>query len=339
VNLAAGSVVWGTNGIERARIDVAGNLGIGTSSPVGTLDVVSPSSSLGMNLRGRSADDIGTLSFYTNNGATNLAQIQMRPSDNEFRFLVGGARSQTFYTNGSERARIDSSGNFTLDPSGNGSAYLRLNTSSGGDGHILLQRGGSNRWQISSGPGNALQFYNYTAGSESMRIDSSGNLLVGGTTQTNAAKVESLFNAVIHVGFVANDTSSTAGAQFFIASNNGSNIGSIQRVGATSAVVYNTTSDQRLKSNITDSNSVLPTLMEVRVRQFDWTEGEVHQDYGFIAQELEATLSGVVTKGKTEEDMWQMDYARLTPHLVKAIQEQQALITALTARITALESI
>jgi hypothetical protein len=78
--------------------------------------------------------------------------------------------------------------------------------------------------------------------------------------------------------------------------------------------------------------------MDVKVRQYDWTEGDLHQDYGFIAQELEPVLSGVVTKGKTDADMWQLDYSRLTPHLLKAIQEQQALITTLTARISALET-
>jgi hypothetical protein len=178
-----------------------------------------------------------------------------------------------------------------------------------------------------------------TGGTERSRITSVGELLVGATAATNAGKVISFFNSAANVGFVANDTTATAGATYFIASNNGTSIGSIARVGGTSAVVYNTTSDQRLKSNITDSNSVLPILMDVRVRQFDWIEGAVHQDYGFIAQELEPVLSGVVTKGKTDEDVWQLDYSKLTPHLLKAIQEQQTLILALTARITALEGV
>ena len=78
--------------------------------------------------------------------------------------------------------------------------------------------------------------------------------------------------------------------------------------------------------------------MQVKVRQYNWTEGEVHQVYGFIAQELEPILSGIVTKGKTEKDMWQLDYSKITPHLVKAIQEQQALIESLTTRLTALEN-
>jgi hypothetical protein len=45
--------------------------------------------------------------YYTNNGVTNTAQIQMRPNDNEFRFAALGARSVVFYTNGSERMRVN----------------------------------------------------------------------------------------------------------------------------------------------------------------------------------------------------------------------------------------
>ena len=78
--------------------------------------------------------------------------------------------------------------------------------------------------------------------------------------------------------------------------------------------------------------------MNVKVRQFDWTDGDLHQEAGFIAQELAPILSGIVSEGKTEEDMWQMDYSRLTPYLLKAIQEQQAIITNLTTRLTALEN-
>jgi hypothetical protein len=167
----------------------------------------------------------------------------------------------------------------------------------------------------------------YTVGDTTM----DGNLFLGGTTQYNSAKytisyVGSANNGLAFIDTV--DQSSTEYLSFHNAA--GTKIGGVNRVTTTNAVVYQTTSDERLKSNIADANPVLEKLMNVKVRQFDWTVGDLHQDAGFIAQELEPVLSGIVTKGKTEDDMWQMDYARLTPYLVKAIQEQQALIELLT---------
>jgi hypothetical protein len=189
-----------------------------------------------------------------------------------------------------------------------------------------------------SGSSNVI-FGTGNSNTERMRIDSSGNFMVGATSAVLSGKITSSFAGNAINGMTFNDTTSSSGAGFVIFSISGTAIGNISRVVATSAVAYNTTSDQRLKSNITDSQSVIDKLMTVKVRQFDWTEGD------FIAQELEPTLSGIVTKGKTDEDMWQMDYAKLTPHLVKAIQElkaindtQAATINALTARIVALES-
>jgi len=169
-------------------------------------------------------------------------------------------------------------------------------------------------------------------------LDTSGNFLVGTATTITSGKSVVSFNGATFNGLVLSESANASNSTYLAFNNGASVIGSVSRVGATAAVIYNTTSDQRLKSNIENATPVLNTLMQVQVRQFDWTEGDLHQDYGFIAQELQPVLSGVVTKGKTEEDVWQLDYSRLTPHLVKAIQEQQVLINALTDRIAALEA-
>ena len=190
-----------------------------------------------------------------------------------------------------------------------------------------------------SGTGSSSQYHQwFTQSTERMRIDASGRLVIGATSAVASAQLGVAFNGGTYNGFALNDTSSTTAVLFAAFQIGGTSIGNISRVGATSAVIYNTTSDQRLKSNITDANPILDKLMTVKVRQFDWTEGDLHQDAGFIAQELAPVLSGIVTEGKTEEDMWQLDYSRLTPYLLKAIQEQQALIESLTTRLTALEA-
>jgi hypothetical protein len=176
-----------------------------------------------------------------------------------------------------------------------------------------------------------------TAETERMRITSAGALLLGTTTNGYAAKQLNAFNGTSENGIVLNETANSSNTVYAAFLNALSEIGSIRRVGATSAVIYNTTSDQRLKSNIADANPVLDKLMDVKVRQFDWTEGDLHQDAGFIAQELAPVLSGIVTQGTKEEDMWQMDYSRLTPYLVKAIQELKTELDSVKAELQTLK--
>jgi hypothetical protein len=239
--------------------------------------------------------------------------------------------------------RIDSSGNVgigtsspavKLDVAGGNGNFIRY-TSTGGVSTILGDAGGVNG---QTGTTTNHNFLFLTNAAERMRIDTNGNLLLETTTQNNFGKMTLSYNGIINNGLAITDRNNTTGTSYLVFAQGATSIGSVARVGATSAVIYNTTSDQRLKSNIVDASPVLEKLMDVKVRQFDWTEGDLHQDAGFIAQELAPVLSGIVTEGKTEEDMWQLDYSRLTPYLVKAIQEQQAIITDLKARIETLEN-
>jgi hypothetical protein len=262
------------------------------------------------------ADNSGILNIQT----AGTTAITVNASQN---VIVNGT---TAYNNAANR------GNVTIE----GATTSILNLGIGGTLGGYVYHNGTDIDFRNSKTG-AIQFA--TTGIERMRLDASGNLLVGTTTQADSGKQSVRFNGLIQKGIGIQDSENASGARFisFVGAGGGS-IGSIERVGITNAVVYNTTSDLRLKSNIVDADPVLDKLMQVQVRQYDWTEGDLHQDYGFIAQELEPVLTGIVTKGKTEEDMWQLDYSRLTPHLVKALQEQQALIENLTTRLSALEN-
>jgi hypothetical protein len=112
---------------------------------------------------------------------------------------------------------------------------------------------------------------------------------------------------------------------------------------------WSVTSDQRLKKNIVDNNTGLSAIAAIRVRNFEYRLPEEVTDLpqnqavakagvqlGVIAQELQQVLPECV---KTESTgVMSVDTDNLTWYLINAIKEQQAIITALTTRITALEA-
>ena len=104
-------------------------------------------------------------------------------------------------------------------------------------------------------------------------------------------------------------------------------------------------SDERLKENIRDLDDGLSKIMQLKPRKFDWKEGKgsgISNDRGFVAQEFEQVFPDMIGEWLDEppegEDPYKTVTADLIPVLTKAIQEQQAQIEALTARITELEN-
>jgi len=170
------------------------------------------------------------------------------------------------------------------------------------------------------------------------RFDSSGNLLVGTTTAlgllTVARSTASSYN------YASNAISNQPDHMGFF--NGGTNTGSIQRNGG-SGVSYVTTSDYRLKENIVPMTGALTKVTKLKPVTYTWKlDGSEGQ--GFIAHELAEVVPDCVAgdKDAVNEDgsikPQGIDTSFLVATLTAAIQEQQALITQLTARITALES-
>jgi hypothetical protein len=163
-----------------------------------------------------------------------------------------------------------------------------------------------------------------------MRIDSSGNLLVGTTSGVTSGGIviqPVAGQSTIYIGHITGTGSGASYEEYYYA---GTKIGSITQSGTT-AVLYNVASDQRLKENIQDAESASALIDALQVRQFDWKTDNTHQRYGFIAQELVTVAPEAVHQPVNEEEMMAVDYSKLVPMLVKEIQ-------SLRKRLTALES-
>jgi hypothetical protein len=231
--------------------------------------------------------------------------------------LALGTTSPTEISNYVSQTLNGSSGSFT-EYRQNGANTLRVGSDSGG-GFIFTQST------------TAIKFG--TNDVERARIDSSGNFLLGLTSQTNTPANGVVFqnlgttSSQMLIGHANSSGNGTYYEAFFYDS---SVIGSITQSGTT-AVLFNVTSDQRLKENIADADSASSLIDSLQVRKFDWKADGNHQRYGFVAQELVTVAPEAVHQPADPEQMMAVDYSKLVPMLVKEIQ-------SLRARVAALES-
>ena len=182
-------------------------------------------------------------------------------------------------------------------------------------------------------------------GAEAMRLLSTGELVVGTTSIVGAEQLGIVFSDPSGKGGLGVQVVSNATGAVFAAFRNsaGTLIGSVSRNAQTNAVLYNTTSDYRLKENVTPLTNALARVSALRPVQWSWKDCNGGMGEGFIAHEVQAIVPSAVAGEKDAVDAegnikpQGMDPSYLVATLTAAIQEQQALITALTARITALE--
>ena len=107
---------------------------------------------------------------------------------------------------------------------------------------------------------------------------------------------------------------------------------------------YGAISDVKLKENIVDATPKLEKLNQVRVVNYNFI-GDQQKQLGVVAQELEQIFPGMIDESPDKDvdgnDLGtvtkSVKYSVFVPMLIKALQEQQAIIQSLTARITALE--
>jgi hypothetical protein len=331
----ANALTFQTNSTERARIDSSGRLLVGTSSA--RENFYNSTNSARFQIEGSGSNDNYALSIVSNYaGNTSGAQVILAKS--------GGS----------------SVGDNTLVSDGNTIGQINFQ---GADGTEFVEAAKISA-EVDGTPGaNDMPgrlVFSTTAGgasstTERMRIGSNGAVAIGTTStigaqlavvsdnatkspiSTNGVSGDLSYQAILVTKFDNNTTTSQNFIQFQV-NNGAANCGRITANGANTAA-FGSTSDIRLKENIEDLPPQLQNILNLRPVEFDYTksEGGGHQ-IGFIAQEMQAVYPDVVNE-RGEDDMLMITgWSKTEARLVKAIQEQQAMIAELQAEVAALKA-
>ncbi len=297
------TIVMRTAGTERFRIDPTGRIGIGTSSPTTMLNIQN-GNVIGSGDPGNNSVP-GIYVYNTNSASTSAHSILSLRTNNSgggnpyISLDINGIRG---YSIGVDNADSDK---FKIIPNW---SFSNINTP-------MLTIDGDSRVGIGT-----------SSPSRRLHVQSSDNtsVYIESTTSDNNGMM--ILNAVTS-SFWANGYH-----EFIMFQNSGNTIGQIMAPNG-SSVSYATTSDYRLKKDLRSFRG-LDLINRLKTYDFAWKIDDSRM-YGFMAHEIQDVLPYLVngqkdavdTKGKIVPQT--VDYSKLTPILVKAIQEQDETINNL----------
>lgn len=218
----------------------------------------------------------------------------------------------------------------------------------GADGSDLDTPGGGIYCEVDGTPGGndmpgRLVFSTTADGAasptERMRITNGGNVLFNATAVVEQGLVLISYNGGVNQGAIFAESDTTSGntaIRFKVA---GSTVGSITTT--SSATAYNTSSDYRLKENVTAVTDGITRLQQLKPSRFNFIADPNHTVDGFIAHEVQDIVPEAITGEKDAEDddgnfVYQgIDQSKLVPLLTAALQEAIGKIETLEARLTA----
>ena len=294
----------------------------------------------------------------TISGSTGIAGVDgsagtpaVQGTDTNTGIAFPAADTVAIGTGGTERMRVDSSGNVGIGTASPDAALTVNTVASFGAGAAALPSIAA-KGDLNTGmwfPA-ADTIAASTGGTERLRIDTSGNFFVGKTTaasdvttagafiQNNGKGVFTTTDVVQPLVVAKNANTAGAMIEFYY---NGSVVGSITTNGT--GVTYGTASDYRLKNSVAPLGSGLNLISALRPVTYKWNVDDSYGE-GFIAHELQSVIPAAITgeKDAVNDDgsikPQGVDYSKIVVHLVAAIQELKAENDDLKARLTALEA-
>lgn len=320
------SIADGTTWSEKMRINAAGYLGIGTSSPSFPLTVTGNS------------DAFGKPSLYFEDmssqaGARNwLIGQSLLGGYGSFAISVGAAKSAT--------PVVDTGAKFVITSAGN----VGIGTTTPDS---LLQVGNATQYFKVSSVGNATTTGTLSVGAGGASNDSVVDFSTAGVTKFS-------MGYDVSTGYLAITTSTILGTNNILTISSSTGNIAINSATASSTakfVVYNSPSvwgafssggtwisgsDARLKKDITTLDSSLQKVLGLRPVRYNWINQEINGtttgvNIGFIAQEVDQIIPEVVSH---DGEYLGISYGSFAPILAGAIQEQQVQIDLLTAQLS-----
>ena len=357
------ALVFNANDLnERMRINSSGNVGIGETAPLGKLHIKTGDS--GSSAAHTIADELviessgsGGLNILTGSGGNahlsfgdsadnNIGIIQYNHSDNSLRTTVNAAERMRIANNGYIGIGTPTT-TYALNIS-NSNGEMRIKTTDGqnvanASTSLLEYHGTNNRAGYVGFVGGDMVIHTdtysagdiklQTNGSERMRIASDGHVLFNCTSLPSASVFGAGFekNGTASVLFLSSNTTSTSNVVELF--NPNGNVGTIRTSG--SSTIYNTSSDYRLKENVSYDFDATTRLKQLKPARFNFIADADTTVDGFIAHEVSSIVPEAISgeKDAVNEDgsinPQGIDQSKLVPLLVKTIQELEARITTL----------
>ena len=311
------AVGFSTAGNQRVTIDSSGRLLVGTTSSRSVATVSSH-----IQVEGTAAND------------SSLSLIRNSASSSQARLLFAKSRGAALGSN-------------TVVQNDD---FLGEITFAGADGTDLLSVGATIVARVDGTPGSndmpgRLAFSTTADGASSpterMRLDNRGQLMLQSTTSTfDVATTQAAGTSYSTIFSRHSSTSGSpgTGTVSFRVYSNGNVVNTNNSYGAIS--------DVKLKENIVDASSQWDDIKGLRVRNYNFIEGQTHTQIGLVAQEAELVSPGLVSESPDRDEEGNdlgtvtksVNYSVLYMKAVKALQEAMERIETLEAKVAALES-